>query len=86
MKESAQQLSLDSSYRSTHFVKIGCLLDLDTELLREEFRIRSTLAYIQGMILPNMDAMQKHIAHAKTLVHDNNFSIADHMMKLSAEL
>ena len=33
-----------------------------------------------------MDALQKHIAHAKTLIHDNNFSIADHMMGLLAEV
>ena len=38
------------------------------------------------MILPNMDALQKHIAHAKTLIHDNNFSIADHMMGLLAKV
>ena len=28
------------------------------------------------MILPNMDAVQEHIAYAKTLIHDNNLSIA----------
>ena len=33
-----------------------------------------------------MDVMQKHIAHAKTLVHDNNFSIAEHMMELFGEV
>ena len=38
------------------------------------------------MILPNMDALQKHIAHAKKLIHDSNFSIADHMMELSIEV
>ena len=38
------------------------------------------------MILPNMDAMQKHIVHSKTLIHDNNFSIADHMIELSTEV
>ena len=34
------------------------------------------------MILPNMDALQKHIAHEKILIHDNNFSIVDHMIEL----
>ena len=46
----------------------------------------ATLAEIQGMILPNMDALQKHIAHTKAIIHDNNFSIADHMMELSVEV
>ena len=32
-----------------------------------------------------MDSVQKHIAHAKTLIHDNNFSIEDHMIELSRE-
>ena len=47
----------------------------------EEGRIRATLVDIQGMILSNMDALQKHSAHAKTLIHDNNISIFDHMME-----
>ena len=38
------------------------------------------------MILPVMDTMQKHIAHSRTLIHDSNFSIADHMIELSAEI
>ena len=38
------------------------------------------------MILPIMDTMQKHIAYSKTLIHDNNFSVADHIIKLSAEV
>ena len=38
------------------------------------------------MVLPIMDTMQKHIAHCKTLVQDQNFSIADHMIQLSAEV
>ena len=59
---------------------------MQAELSREEARIRATLINIQGMILPNMDALQKHIAHAKTLIHDNKFSIADHMMELSVEV
>ena len=33
-----------------------------------------------------MDAMQKHIVYSKTLIHDNNFSIVDHMIKLSTEV
>ena len=41
---------------------------------------------LQGLILPNMDAVHKHIAHAKTLIHDNNFSIVDHMIELSIEV
>ena len=38
------------------------------------------------MILPNMDALHKNIAHAKTLIHENKFYIADHMMELSAKV
>lgn len=38
------------------------------------------------MILPNMDALQKHIEHAKALIHDNNFSIVEHMMELSKDV
>ena len=39
------------------------------------------------MILPaNMDALQKHIEHSKTLIHDNNFSIANHLIELSVEV
>ena len=33
-----------------------------------------------------MDVVQKYIAHAKTIIYDNNFSIADHMIELSAEV
>jgi hypothetical protein len=58
---------------------------MQEELLREEAIIRSTLINIQG-ILPNMDALQKHITHAKMLIHDNNFSIGDHMIELSIEV
>ena len=54
--------------------------------MREEARIRATLVEIQGMILPNMDVLQKQIEHAKTLTHDNNFSIPDHMMELLVEV
>ena len=55
-------------------------------MLREEAEIRATLVDIQGMILPNLDALKKHIAHAKTLIHDTNFSIANHMMELSKKV
>ena len=30
--------------------------------------------------------MQKHIVHCKSLIQDQNFSIADHMIQLSAEV
>ena len=30
--------------------------------------------------------MQNHIAHCKTLIQDQNFSIADHMIQLSADV
>ena len=75
-------MQLDSSSSSTHFSKIRYLTNKQGKLLREEARIRETLIELQGLILPNMDALQKHIAHAKTLIHDNNFSIADHMIEL----
>ena len=52
-------------------------------MLREEERIRATLVYIQVTILSKMNVLKKHIAHAKTLIHDNNFSIVDHMIELS---
>ena len=41
---------------------------------------------IHNMILPNMDTMHKHIVYSKTLIHDNNFSIVDHMIELSVEV
>lgn len=86
MKASAQQLSLDPNCSSTHLIKIRFLTDLQAELLREEARIRATLTDIHDMILPNMDTLQNHIVHAKTLVRDNNFSVADHMMELLVEV
>ena len=82
LKASAQQLQLDPSSSSAHFKKIIFLSNMQEEFLREEARIRSTLIDIQNMILPNMDALQKHIAHSKTLIHDNNLYIADHMIEL----
>ena len=59
---------------------------MQSELLREEVRIKSTLIDIQNMILPIMETMHKHIVHSKTLIHDNNFSIVDHMIELSVEV
>ncbi|GLJ17652.1 hypothetical protein SUGI_0307510 [Cryptomeria japonica] len=86
LKASAQQLQLDPSSSSTHHSNIRFLLDKQSELLREDARIRSTLLDIQNMILPNMDTMQKHITHSKTLIHDNNFSVAEHVIELSAKV
>ncbi|GLJ19494.1 hypothetical protein SUGI_0352090 [Cryptomeria japonica] len=80
LKVSAQQLQLDPSSTSTHHSNIRFLLDKQSELLREDARIRSTLLDIQNMILSNMDTMQKHITHSKTLIHDNNFSVAEHWL------
>ena len=62
------------------------LIDMQEELRREEAQIRSTLIDIQNMVLPNMDSLQKHIAHLKMLIHDNNFSIVNHMIELSIEV
>lgn len=86
LKASAQRLQLDPNSSSAHHIKVRFLSDMQIELLREEARIRSTLIDIQNMILPIMDTMQKHIAYSKTLIHDNNFSIADHMIELLAEV
>ncbi|GLJ20075.1 hypothetical protein SUGI_0364220 [Cryptomeria japonica] len=86
LKVSAQQLQLDPSSSSTHHSNIRFLLNKQSELLREDARIRSTLLDIQNMILPNMDTMQKHIIHSKTLIHDNNFSVAEHVIELSAKV
>ena len=86
MKVSAQMLQLDPNSSSSHHLRIKFLSEKQAELLREEARIRSTLIDIQTMILPIMDTMQKHIVYSKTLIHDNNFSIADHMIELSAEV
>ncbi|GLJ49362.1 hypothetical protein SUGI_1044140 [Cryptomeria japonica] len=86
LKASAQQLQLDPNSSSTHHSNIRFLLDKQSELLREDARIRSTLLDIQNMILPNMDRMQKHITHSKTLIHDNIFSVAEHVIELSAKV
>ncbi|GLJ11339.1 hypothetical protein SUGI_0152850 [Cryptomeria japonica] len=86
LKASARQLQLDPSSSLTHHSKIRVLSDKQSELLREDVRIRSTLLDIQNMILPNMDTMQKHITHSKTLIHDNSFSVAEHVIELSAKV
>ena len=83
---SAQKLQLETSSSSAHHMKIRFLSDMQLELLREEARNRSTLINIQTMILPIMETMQKHITHSKMLIHDKNFSIADHMIKIFAKV
>ena len=83
MKVNAQLMQSDHSASSSLHHKIRFLSEKQAELLREEARIRSTLIDIQNMILPIMDTMQKHIAHSRTLIHNNNLSIADHMIELS---
>ena len=62
------------------------LATLQAELLREEARIRKNLIEIQNMLLPVMGSMQKHIKNCKSLIKDQNFSVADHMIQLSAEV
>ena len=86
LKASGQKLQLEPSSSSAHHMKIRFLSDMQSKLLKDEARIKSTLIDIENMILPIMETMQKHIAHSKTLIHDNNFSIADHMIELFAEV
>lgn len=86
IKDSAQKLMLDPSTSSEHHEKLSSLSDMQAELAKEEARIRYKLVEIQNMILPLMDSMNKHIAHSKTLIHDNNFSVVDHLIELSAEV
>ncbi|MFA1255996.1 hypothetical protein, partial [Klebsiella pneumoniae] len=86
MQSSAQNLQLDPSFSSSHHIKVKYLTDMQEELLREEARIRSNLIDIQNMIFPIMDTMQKHISHYKSLVQDHNFSVAYHMIQLSAKV
>jgi len=86
MKVNAQLMQSDLSASSSHHHTIRFLSEKQAELLREEARIKSTLIDIQNIILPIMDTMQKHIAHSRTLIHDSNFSIADHMIELSAKI
>ena len=85
MQSSASSLQIDPSSSTSHHSKMKYLASLQAELLREEARIRENLIEIQNMVLPIMGTMQKHIAHCNTLVQDQNFSVADHMIQLSAE-
>ena len=86
MQLSASKLKVDSSSSTSHHTKIIYLAEVQAELLREEARIRTTLIDIQHMILPIMDTMQNHIAHCKTLIQEQNFSVADHLIQLSAKV
>ena len=86
MQSSASSLQIDPSSSTSHHSKMKYLETLQVELLRKEARIREILIEIQNMILPIMGSMQKHIAHCKSLVQDQNFSIAYHMIQLSAEV
>lgn len=86
LKASAQNLQHEPSSSSAHHMAIRLLSGKQNDLLEEGARIRTTLSDIQNMILPIMDTMQKHIAHSKALIHDNQFSIADHMIELSIEV
>ena len=86
LKVSAQSLKFNPSSSSSHYLKIKFFSEKQADLLKEEGSIRSTLLDIQNMILPIMDTMQKHIAYSKTLIHDNQFSVADHLIELSTEV
>ena len=86
VRDSAQRLVLDPSASSVHHDKLRSLYSMQVELAKEEAGIRYKLIEIQNMILPLMDTMHKHIVQARTLVHDNNFSIVDHVIELSAEI
>lgn len=86
MQSSASKLKVDSSSTTSHHTKIRYLVDVQEKLLREEARIWLHLIDIQNMILPIMDTMQKHLVHYKTLVQDHNFSVANHLIQLSAEV
>ena len=86
MQSSASSLQKDPSSSISHHSRMKYLVALQVELLRDEARIRENLIEIQNMVLPIMGSMQKHIAHCKTLIQDQSFSIADHMIHLSAEV
>ena len=86
MQSSASSLQIDPSSSISHHSRMKYLAALQAKLLREEARIRENLIEIQNMILPIMGTMQKHIAHCKSLVQDQNFSVADHMIQLSAKV
>ena len=77
---------MDPSSSFSHHTRIRYLADLQAKILREEAKIRATLIDIQNMVFPIMDLMQKHIAHCKSLVQDQNFLVADHMIQLSTEV
>ena len=86
MQSSASSFQADSSSSFSHHSRMKYLAVLQAELLREEARIRENLIEIQNMLLPIMGSMQKHIASCISLIQDQNFSIADHMIQLSAEV
>ena len=86
MQASASSLQIDPSSSISHHSRMKYLAALQVELLREEARIRENLIDIQNMVLPIMGSMQKHIAHCKSLVQDQTFSIADHMIQFSSEV
>ena len=83
LKNSASELTLDPSTNSNNFVKVISLIDLHVELIREETKIGASLTYIQSMMLPHTDVMQKYLAYANKLVHDTNFLVIDLVMELS---
>ena len=84
MQESASSLQSDPSSSFSHHKKMKYLENLQAELLREEARIRENLIEIQNMLLPVMGSMQKHIDICKPLIQNQNFSVTDHMIQLSA--
>lgn len=86
MQESASKLKVDPSSSISHHTKIKYLVDIQAELLREEVRIRENLINIQNMVLPVMDTMQKHIVHCKSLIQEQNFSVANHLIQLSPDV
>ena len=86
MQASASSLQTDPSSCISHHKKMKYLATLQAKLLREEARIRENLIEIQNMLLPVMGSMQKHIEHCKTLIQDQTFFVADHMIHLSAEI
>ena len=86
MQASASSLQADPSTSFSHHKKMKYLATLQAELLREEARIRENLIEIQNMLIPVMGSMQKHIENCKTLIQDQTFSVADHMIQLSAEV
>ena len=86
MQASASSLQAYPSTSFSHHKKMKYLATLQAELLREEARIRENLIEIQNMLLPVMGSMQKHIDICKPLIQNQNFSVADHMIQLLAEV